>query len=120
MMKTDHSKPCAVVLGLGQNGLATVRSLGRHGIPVIGIDRDLRHYTASSRYCTRILSPKYEEGEHLIEILVKLGKTLPQKALLFPSGDFPLHLTSERREFLTDYYHFSFPEREVVRLTLNK
>lgn len=119
-MKIDHTKPPAVVLGLGQNGLATVRSLGRHGIPVIGIDRDLRHYTASTRYCKRILSPKYEEGEHLIEILVELGKTLPRKGLLFPSGDFPLHLISERREFLEDYYDFSFPEREVVRLTLDK
>ncbi len=120
MMRIDHTKPAAVVLGLGQNGLATVRSLGRHGIPVIGIDQDFRNYTARTRYCRKIMTAKYEEGDHLIEVLVELGKSLPRKGLIFPSGDFPLFLTSERRELLEDYYHFSFPSKDVVRLTLDK
>ncbi|MCE5336692.1 MAG: hypothetical protein LLG06_19100 [Desulfobacteraceae bacterium] len=119
-MKIDRNKPTAVVLGLGQNGLATIRALGRQGIPVIGIDRDYRHYTARTRYCKKIISPHYDEGEHLIDILVELGKQLPQKGLLFPSGDFPLHLMSEKRESLQDYFHFTFPGRDVVRLTLDK
>ncbi|WP_028322261.1 hypothetical protein [Desulfatiglans anilini] len=118
-MYSDHL-PAAVVLGLGQNGLATVRSLGRQGIPVIGIDRNLRQYTARTRYCRRLLCTDFKSGEGLVDLLVDLGKRLPRRGVLFPSGDFSLELVSEKRERLAPYYHFSFPQKEIVRLTLNK
>lgn len=112
--------PVAVVLGLGQNGLATVRSLGRQGVPVIGIDRNLKQYTARTRYCRRLLCADFKSGEGLVDLLVNLGKRLPQRGVLFPSGDFSLELLSEKRQRLEPYYHFSFPEKKIVRLTLDK
>ncbi len=120
MATLKHNAPTAVVLGLGQNGLATVRALGRQGIPVIGIDRDLKQYTARTQYCKKVMCPDFKKGDGLIRTLIDLGKQLPEKAVLFPSGDHSLHLVSERREELRDYYHFTFPSKQVVRLSLDK
>ena len=120
MRKFDVDKPIAVVLGLGQNGLATVRCLGRKGVPVIGIDGNIKQYTARSKYCESMRCADFKKGEGLIELLVHIGKELPQKGVLFPSGDFALYLLSERRDDLKDYYLFTFPTREVVSLSLDK
>ena len=56
-MKTAGAQPTAVVLGLGQNGMATCRALGRVGIPVIGIDTDLDQPSARTRYATKFHCP---------------------------------------------------------------
>ena len=120
MKRLKHNAPPAVVLGLGQNGLATVRALARHGVPVIGIDRDLKQYTARTRYCEKILCPDFKTGDGVIRTLIDLGVRLPEKGVLFPSGDHSLYMASENRETLRDYYHFTFPSQDVVRLTLDK
>ncbi|BBD01301.1 hypothetical protein YGS_C1P2556 [Sphingobium sp. YG1] len=45
--------PGAIVLGLENAiGLAVVRDLGRHGVPVHGIARDCASIVIASRYCT--------------------------------------------------------------------
>jgi predicted ATP-grasp superfamily ATP-dependent carboligase len=116
----NSDKPPAIVLGMGQNGLATVRALGRMGVPVISIGRNLKQFTARSRYCRKIRCPDFGSGEGLIDLLVEIGRQLPRKGVLFPSGDFSLHLISEKRELLKDYYHFTFPGRDIVNLTLDK
>jgi D-aspartate ligase len=110
----------AVVLGLGQNGLASVRSLARKGVPVIGVDRNLKQVTASTRYCEKLYCPEFSNSEKLVSFLVELGKELHQKAVLFPSGDGNLHSISQDRELLEDYYYFTFPEKDIVDLALNK
>jgi D-aspartate ligase len=122
MKKIENDKPLAIVIGLGQNGLATVRSLAREGVPVVGVDSNLHQYTARTRYCARLQCPEYkaQSGEGVITLLREFGKKLPQKGVLFPSGDFSLHLLSEKREQLEDYYLFSFPSQEIVNLTLDK
>jgi predicted ATP-grasp superfamily ATP-dependent carboligase len=85
MKKINSDKPPAVVLGLGQNGLATVRSLAREGVPVIGIDRDLRQYTARTKYCRKVLCPDFKRGEGVIQVLREIGEKLPYKGVLFTS-----------------------------------
>jgi D-aspartate ligase len=120
MRKFDTDKSIAVVLGLGQNGLATVRCLGRKGVPVIGIDGNIKQYTARSKYCERKRCGDFKKGDGLIRLLIDIGKDLPGKAVLFPSGDSSLYLLSERRDDLRDYYLFTFPRREVVSLSLDK
>jgi D-aspartate ligase len=109
----------AVVLGLGQNGLATVRALARQGVPVIGVDANLRQPTARTRLCCKVACTDFR-GEGLLQCLLDLGRTLPAKGVLFPSGDISLELVSERREALSAYFDFILPEKEVMRLVLNK
>jgi predicted ATP-grasp superfamily ATP-dependent carboligase/peptidoglycan/xylan/chitin deacetylase (PgdA/CDA1 family) len=109
-----------IVLGLGQNGLATVRALGRRGVTVIGLDRNLAQPTARTRYCVPVSYGEERTDEGLIDTLVELGKVLPVKGVLFPSGDLNLLAISEHRALHAPYYHFALPAPETVRLILDK
>jgi len=119
--RRGRAHPAAVVLGLGQNGLATARALGRASIPVIGIDSDLAQPSARTRYATKLHCKDFSAaGPGLLECLLDLGRTLGDKAVLFPSGDLNLSLISEHREVLAEYFHVALPPKDVVRLFLNK
>ncbi|MBI3302274.1 MAG: hypothetical protein HYZ72_09410 [Deltaproteobacteria bacterium] len=114
-------QPPAIVLGLGQNGMATTRALGRVGVPVIGIDSDLKQPGARTRYCTKIYCKDFASGGlGLLDTLMQLGKSLNCKGVLIPSGDLNVSLVSEQREVLAPYFHFALPSKEVIRLFLNK
>jgi predicted ATP-grasp superfamily ATP-dependent carboligase len=116
-----NRQPVAVVLGLGQNGLASVRALGRAGVPVIGIDSDLSQPSARTRYATRVHCPDFNAaGPGLLECLLRIGQGLADKGVLFPTGDLNLTLMSEHREALEPYFHVALPPKDVVRLFLNK
>lgn len=115
-----EDRPAAIVLGLGQNGLASVRSLGRAGIPVIALDKDVSKFTARTRYCQKIELKHGKDSLELVDVLLDLGARLPSKAVLFPSGDGPLQRLSEHRDVLEPCYRFSFPSHGIVTLTLDK
>ena len=113
--------PTAVVLGLGQNGMATCRALGRIGIPVIGIDTDLEQPSALTRYGQKVYCKDFlSGGPGLVDALEDIGRQLPLKGVLFPSGDLNLDVVSEHRDRLGQYFHISLPARDVVRMFLNK
>jgi predicted ATP-grasp superfamily ATP-dependent carboligase len=114
------SAPPGVVLGLGQNGLATVRALARRGVPVIGLDENLDRPTAQTRLCLRLRHGAAGTEDALLPTLLELGQRLPWKGVLFPSGDLNLQVISEHREVLAPYFHISLPEKETVRLVLDK
>ncbi len=114
-------KPPAVVLGLGQNGLATCRALGRLGIPVLGVDSDLAQPGARTRYCRPLRCEGFARGGvELADFLVDLGRQLDQKAVLLPSGDLNVQTVSEHREALAPYFHLTLPAKETLRLFLDK
>jgi D-aspartate ligase len=119
-----YDQPPAVVLGLGQNGLGTVRALGRVGVPVIGIDNDLGQPGAQTRFCHKVLAPDFAKGgPGLLQSLLELGGALErmgQKGVLIPSGDLNIQLISEEREQLAPYFHMSLPSKETLRLFLDK
>jgi D-aspartate ligase len=118
---TTNPNPVAVVLGLGQNGMATCRALGRVGIPVIGIDTDLDQPSAYTRYATKVYCKDFlSGGPGLVDTLRELGRRLDQKGVLFPSGDLNQAVVSEHREALEAYFHIALPSKEVARMFLNK
>ena len=117
----DGRHPYAVVLGLGQNGMATVRALGRSGIPVIGIDDDLSQPSAQTRYARKVHCPDFEAGgPALIDCLMTIGRRLDDKAVLFPSGDMNLIAISDNRDVLGEFYHVALPPKDIVRMFLDK
>lgn len=121
MIPQRFEQPAAIVLGLGQNGMATARALGRLGIPVIGIDTDLEQPSARTHYCTKISCPDFlSGGPGLLDCLLELGKSLNCKGVLFPSGDLNVSVVSENRERLEPYFHYALPPKEVIQLFLNK
>lgn len=112
--------PPAVVLGLGQNGLATVRALGRKGVPVIGVDSRLEQPTARSRYCLAVGCDDVRTEEGLLPTLLAIGRALRHPGVLFPSGDLNLLVISENQEALAPYFRFALPSKDTIRLVLDK
>lgn len=100
--------------------LGIARSLGRHGIPVHGIDQDPMAFGVASRYITPHLLPRSDESsENRLQLLVNLGKRLGQ-AVLYPLSDDDVILCSRERQTLRQYYLFVMPDHVTVMNLLAK
>ena len=116
----------AVVLGLNPNGLGIIRSLHAVGVPIIGVDRapggaaDAHRWMSSqTRLCRKVFyEPSGSDG--LLQCLLSLGASLPQKGVLFPSGDDQLLCISRNRDALSEFFVFRVPDADVVELLANK
>ena len=116
----DLSWPRAVVLGLDHvNGIQTARVLARRGIPVVGVAKDPRHHLCRTRVCQRIVFAD-TAGEGLIDALEDLGRSLDQRAVLYPCADAQVMLVSRNRERLEPWYHVVLPAPEVVEMMIDK
>jgi len=117
-----NSRPVAVILDMGMGGLAITRSLGREGIPVVGLDFP-REYGPGlqSRYCMPFLSSHPErEPRPLLHFLLRLAKTLPEKAVLYPSHEPYVRFVSEFREELEAHFLIAIPSRGIMNSVLDK
>ncbi len=113
--------PTVFVLNVSLAGLGAVRSLGRAGVPVIGLDPDPRHAGFRSRYCeARVCPHPVREPEHLVEFLVKEGERLDQPGILSPASDAFVLFISRYRDALAPYYRFILPSPEVVEASVDK
>jgi D-aspartate ligase len=115
------SKPPAVVMNMFYTGLGIARSLGEHGIPVIGLSSDRRIYGNFSRYSKTVFCPdSRKEPEALAEFLIAMGKTLEQRAVIFPTRDDDVIFLDRYRRQLEPYFAVTVPESSVLTVCLNK
>jgi predicted ATP-grasp superfamily ATP-dependent carboligase len=100
----------AIVLGLAPTGLAIVRTLGRKGVRVMGVEADARQFGRSSRYLRGTISLNGSHGDDdLLNELIALGKQLPTPAVLFPTTDDYVTFVSRHAEELQPYFLFPTP-----------
>ena len=115
-----NSKPYAVLIDMDYlTGIQTSRILAAKGIPVIGLAKNPKHFCARTNTCEKVIQTE-TKTEELIDKLIELGKTLEQKAVLYPCQDSSVLLVSRNREKLSQYYHISLPDIETVELLMNK
>ena len=94
----------AFVLSLFDTGLGAVRSLGRAGIPVIGLDADTNMPGFKSRYCTAKVCPDpVHDPEKLVQFMLDEGKRLDQPGVLFPASDAFVLFLSRYRDDLSQF-----------------
>jgi D-aspartate ligase len=105
--------PPAVVLGGGRTALGMVRSLARAGIRPIVVSNKNDDVTIVSRYAQKF-SVRSFDGEELIEDLLRLSGTLPQKGVLLFSDDRPLMTASHYRDQLKGAFHLQLPSHEMI------
>ena len=107
--------PAVVFPARQTNSLAVMRSLGRRGIPVIGLDDVPLSAGFFSRFCTGMLcpNPRQDDGP-FVEFLIGLGKTFATKAVLFLMDDLFVLTASRHRAALEPYYHFSYLDLDVM------
>ena len=119
MVKNKNSYPPAVVLGTNATALSIIRSLGKKGIRIIAVNTAFGDYGAKSRYCqTKLCKSLY--GKSLIEILIEIGKSLNEKAVLFCTSDSSVLTVSSHRKDLEDYYYFLLPSHHIIEILMKK
>jgi predicted ATP-grasp superfamily ATP-dependent carboligase len=119
---TPANRPAALVFNCHITGLAVARSLGRRGVPVIGLDRDDRGYGLYSKYTTVAGRCPYPlEGERaFIDLLIEIGATLDRKAVLFPCLDEWVFAVARHRRELEQFFILPFSELATIERILDK
>lgn len=111
----------AFILSLFDTGLGAIRSLGRLGIPVIGIDCDPSMPGFKSKFCTAKLCPDpVHHSDELIRFLLNEGRRLEQPGILFPATDAFVLFLSRYRDDLKKYFRFALPSSNVLEAIVNK
>jgi D-aspartate ligase len=114
-----HLAP-VVVIGLDSiTGLHTARILAGYGVSVIGVARNSTHPCCRTNVCDRVLTAD-TTGPRLIAALIRLGRTLAERAVLIPCTDLSVLLTSRHRDALAPWFHFSLPAADVVEMLVDK
>jgi len=114
--------PAALVFNCHITGLAVARSLGRKGIPVIGLDKDDQGYGLHSRYTTVAGRCPYplDDERAFIQLLVEIGSALKQKAVLFPCLDEWVFAVARNAAALSEHYILPFSDLQTVERILDK
>lgn len=113
--------PGAVVMNMHVTGLAVTRSLGRAGVPVLGLDKERGGLGQHSRHLAGMgLVPGPDDAAALVEHLVALGPSFPARPVLFPCNDDWVLALAAHAERLREHYRLPFAEHEVVRRALSK
>src|SRR6185369_4759179 len=115
-------QPAALVFNCHITGLAVARSLGRRGVPVIGLDRDDSGYGLHSRYTTVAGRCPYplDDERAFIDLLMEIGAALKQKAVLFPCLDEWVFAVARNATELGEYFVLPFSDIETVERILDK
>lgn len=111
----------AIVLSTGTAALGVIQSLGRRGVPVVGLYQDESEPGRSSRYLVEAIRAPHPDREEpaLLALLHELAPRLAG-AVLLPCADGFLGVLGRHRELLSQTYRVACPEPEIVRAVLEK
>ena len=113
--------PPAVVMNMFYTGLGIARSLGERGIPVIGLTAQRGIYGNHTRYAKTVMSPdSRREPQSLLTFLLRMGKQLGSRGVLFPTRDDDVVFLDRFREELAPYYSIVAPESAALAACLDK
>ena len=113
--------PAALVMNMHITGLAVARSLGRQGIPVVGLDDERGGLGQSSRYLSGLgLVPGPTDDQALADHLGALGPSFAARPVLIPTNDDWVLALAKHRDRLEQHYRYPFAPYDVVRRALSK
>lgn len=118
----NNKKPPAFILGMTVNGLSILRTLGRKGINIYGVDYYADQVAFLSRHCHHkvIISNVNSEPQQALDKLLDIGKKLGDRSvLLFTRDDFLVFVSKFRKE-LEEYFLFNVPDPEIVVCIIDK
>jgi len=114
--------PAALVFNCHITGLAVARSLGKRGVPVIGLDRDENGYGLHSKLTAVAGRCPYplDDERAFIDLLLEIGAELKRKAVLFPCLDEWVFAVARHRPELEKYFLIPLSDLETVERILDK
>ena len=113
----------ALVMNTHVTGLAVARSLGRAGVPVLGLDKERGGLGQHSRHLAGlglVPGPDVDGGSALADHLAALGPAFAERPVLFPTNDDWVLALARHRDRLEEHYRFPFAPYDVVRRALSK
>jgi predicted ATP-grasp superfamily ATP-dependent carboligase len=117
----QHELPTAVVMNLFYTGLGIARSLGEHGVPVIGLSAHPGVYGEYTRYAKTVAAPdSRNDPEALLGFLLRMGETMGHRAVVFPTRDDDLVFLDRYREQLSRHYELVIPDTSALHTSLDK
>ena len=123
MMKIADTSTPVVILKLEHYGsLGIMRSLGRLGVPVFGIDSDAAAPAFSSRYCRGkfVVDCEGVDPEQAIDTLLCIGRMIGRPAILIPTSDEMAMLVAEGADLLQQTFMFQHNDPALVRSLASK
>ena len=114
--------PVPVVLDANWvNSLGIMRGLGQMGLKSVGINDTPKGVALYSRHAIGLVGPNPRENpQGLIDLLVRVGQHLKSKGVLFITDDNYLKALSQNKAALEPYYHFTFPDYDVLEALMDK
>jgi predicted ATP-grasp superfamily ATP-dependent carboligase len=114
-------KTPVIVLGGGLTGLGVARTLGRHGIDVYLVV-DQKDPAVFSKYCKKSFTVyEFRRNQKVLKnFLVKIGRHLSRRAVVYPTSDLDALNLSKLKYDLLDDYHFVVGNEEPVRTLVDK
>lgn len=121
-LRLAERRPPVVVFQVSYaNGLGVTRDLGRHGVPVLGLDTAADAIGFSSRFAAGMVCPDPRADEPaFIAFLEELGGRLPQPAVVFPTHDEFIWPLSRHAERLERWYRIPFSHWDVMARLYDK
>lgn len=114
-------RPTAVVMNMFYTGLGIARSLGEHGIPVIGLSAQRGVYGNHTRYARVVFTPdSRREPEALLKRLLQLGREIGSRSILFPTRDDDVVFLDRFRSQLEPFFSLVVAENSVLQACLDK
>ena len=115
--------PAALVMNTHITGLAVTRSLGRAGIPVLGLDDERGGLGQHSRHLAGlglVPGPTVDGGAALADHLEALGPSFAERPVLMPTNDDWVLALARHRQRLEPHYRYPFAAYDVVQRALSK
>lgn len=111
-----------VVVNCKLGGLAVMRSLGRLGVTLHGVDASPDATAFASRYCRQrhLQGLELQHSEQLLDTLMKISDRLDQEAILIPTSDDTSLFVATHREQLKDRYLFQNNSQELIETLISK
>jgi D-aspartate ligase len=122
MRVEDSSVPVVALKMFCHCGPGMMRSLGRLGIKVYGIDAHPDNPAFSSRYCRgrHIWDAESEDPERTVSFLHDLARSMKEKPILITNGDVISLLVADYAAELRDAFSFRLPDGKLARSLSNK
>ena len=106
-LKKNENNDLCIVIGVNNStGLSIIRDLGTNNIRIIAMDKKSAVIGRSSIYCNYFV--KYRDDDHLLDLLLKMGKQAGEKIPVLVSDDSLLAFMEKYQLQLSPYFLFQW------------
>src|SRR5579863_10237306 len=122
-MKVANTSVPVVALKLFEYcGVGMMRSLGRLGVRVYGIDASPHNPAFSSRYCRGkfVWNAEQQAGDKTISFLRDIASRIGERPILITNGDVISLFVADHAPELQDAFRFRLPHGTLARMLSHK